>query len=102
MESPPARASAAISGPTLPDLEAQRIGSGARGLVEQQQLGARGERSDQLHLLAIALRQRSDLLARVELKALHEHVAIGDVGGAVQAREKLERLRTCQRRPQER
>jgi hypothetical protein len=28
----------------------------------------------------------------VELEALNEHVAIGDVGAAVQAREELERL----------
>ena len=31
-------------------------------LVEQQQIGAGGERRDQLHLLAVALRQRPDLL----------------------------------------
>ena len=36
----------------------------ARRLVEQQQIRACGERRDQLHLLAVALRQRPDLLVR--------------------------------------
>ena len=60
----------------------QRV-QAARRLVEQQQLRAGGERGDQLHLLAVALRQRPDLLVDVELEPLDEHVAISDVGAAV-------------------
>src|ERR1039458_297839 len=69
----------------------QRVQS-ARGLVEQQQLRARGERGDQLNLLTIALRKRPDLLAGIELKALNERVAIRNVSAAVQAGGGLERL----------
>ena len=79
----------------------QRI-EAAGGLVEQQQVGACSERRDQLHLLAVALRQRAHLLAGVELEALDQRVPIRAVGPAVQPREELERLRAGQRRPQER
>ncbi len=79
----------------------QRVQAAGR-LIEQQQIGAGGEGGDQLHLLAVALRQRADLLARVELEALDQRIAIGDVDAAVQPREELERLRARQRRPQER
>ena len=41
----------------------------ARRLVEQQQVRARRERRDQLDLLAVALRERADLLAGVELRS---------------------------------
>ena len=49
----------------------QRVEPAGR-LVEQQQVRAGGERGDQLHLLAVALRQRSHLLARLQLEALDE------------------------------
>jgi hypothetical protein len=60
----------------------QRV-KAARRLVEEQQLRASGERRDQLHLLAAALGQRSDLLVRVELKALHELISVGGIDASV-------------------
>jgi hypothetical protein len=57
---------------------------------------------DQLHLLTIALRERPDLLARVQPEPIHELIAIRDVSGAVQPGEELKRLGARQRRPQER
>jgi hypothetical protein len=79
----------------------QRI-QAAGGLVQQQQIGAGGQRGDQLHLLAIALRQRPDLLGRVQRKALDQRIAVGDVGAAAKASEELECLSASQRRPQKR
>jgi hypothetical protein len=72
----------------------------ARGLVEDEQVGAAGEGRDELHLLAVALRQRPHLLGDVEFEALDERVAVGHVGGAAHAREERERLGARQRRPQ--
>ena len=77
--------------------------SGSRPLVgssSMQQVGAAGERRDELHLLAVALRQRAHLLGGVELEALDQRVAVGDVGAAAHAGEELERLGAGQRRPQ--
>ena len=42
------------------------------------------------------------LLSAIELEALDQHVAVGDVGAAAQARQELERLGARQRGPQER
>ena len=50
----------------------QRV-EAARRLVEDQEVGAARERGDQLHLLAVAVRERAHLLAGVELEALDEH-----------------------------
>ena len=61
----------------------QRVEAAGR-LVEEQQVGAARERRDQLHLLAVALRQRAHLLGGVELEALDQRVAVGDVGAAAQ------------------
>jgi hypothetical protein len=72
----------------------------ARRLVEDQQVGAARERGDELHLLPIALRERTDLLLRVQLEALDQHVAVGRVGPAADPREELERLGTRQPGPQ--
>ena len=49
----------------------QRIEAAGR-LVEDQQLRAARERGDQLHLLAVAVRERPYLLVRVELEALDQ------------------------------
>jgi hypothetical protein len=74
----------------------------ARRLVQQQEIRAGGERRDQLYLLTIALGERSHLLARVQLEALDEPIAVGGVGAAMQPGQELERLPARQRRPQER
>jgi hypothetical protein len=73
----------------------------ARWLVEDQQLGPGRERGDQLDLLPVPLGERPDLLPRVEPEALHQPVAVGDVGPAVEPGEELEGLRGGHRRPQE-
>jgi hypothetical protein len=84
-----------------------------RRLVEQEQISPGRERGDQRHLLAVALRQRPDLLARVDLEALDELTAVGEIDPALplgacarrsgtQAAEELERLHRRQRRPQKR
>ena len=79
----------------------QRV-EAARRLVEDQQVGAGGEGRHQLYLLPVPLRKRAHLLARVELEPFDEQVAVGTVGGAVQAREVGEGLVTGQRRPEKR
>jgi hypothetical protein len=69
-------------------------------LVEDQQLGAACEGRDQLHLLPVPVREHAHLLARVELKALDQLLAVASVSAAAHASEELERLRTRQCRPQ--
>ncbi len=74
----------------------------ARRLVEQQQVGPGREGRDQLHLLAVALREGPDLLAGVELEAVHELVAVGAVDAAAQPGQELQGLGAGHRGPQER
>src|SRR5262249_25829069 len=56
----------------------QRIEAAGR-LVQDQQVGATRERGNELHFLAVALRERTHLLVRVELEALDQQVAVGPV-----------------------
>jgi hypothetical protein len=60
----------------LDDAEKTRFLPGASGDwdYEQQQASARGQRRDQLHLLATALRRRADLPAGVQLGAIDQQV----------------------------
>ena len=74
----------------------------ARRLVEDQQVGPARERRDELHLLAVALRECPHLLVELEPEALDENVAVGDVGPAAQPREIGEGLGAGQARPEER
>ena len=53
----------------------QRI-EAASGLVEDQDVCPAREGSDELHLLAVAMRKGADLLVRFQLEAFDEPVAI--------------------------
>ena len=79
----------------------QGVQAGCR-LVEQEQIGPGGEGGDQLHLLAIPLGQRPDLLARVEGESLDQLFPVAGVDPAVQPGQELEGLCSGQGRPQER
>ena len=77
----------------------QRIQAVGR-LVEDQQVGAAGERGDQLDPLPVALRER--VLVDVELEALDERVAVCGVGARAAFREVGERFGARERGPQKR
>src|SRR5215216_2564967 len=67
----------------------QRV-EAARRLVENEQVGTAGKGRDQLHLLAVAMRERSHLLRSFELEALDEQVSIAGVDAAANASKELE------------
>ena len=69
-------------------------------LVEHEQLGVGGERGDERHLLAVALRVRAALLGRVELEALEQLRPPLRVEPAAERAEQVDRLAAGERRPQ--
>jgi hypothetical protein len=71
-----------------------------RRLVEDQQVGARAERSDEQDLLAIALGVGPDLLGHVELEAVDQLVAVHPIHGALHPAQQVERFASGQPRPE--
>jgi hypothetical protein len=72
----------------------------ARRLVQDQHRSPGGERRDQGHLLPVAGGVGPPRSRRIQLEALHQLVAVGEVGARADPGEQLEGLGTGQRRPE--
>ena len=77
----------------------QRI-EAARGLVEDEQVGADHQRADEDDLLAVPPGIGTDLLVRIEVEAGDQLVAVGLVDLPVNPPEQVQRLGTGQRGPE--
>ena len=83
----------------LEDRLHQRVQAGG-GLVEDQQLGVRGQRRHERDLLAVALRVGAPLLGRVQVEALEQVGAAARIEAAAQAAQQVDRLAAGQVGPQ--